>query len=105
VSKNFETKAVQKLYNKSLKNSRVKKEYQAVKDSLSEGVHPINLSEKSVYVSPTKVLVKKPEDRYLIDVSDTNAYIVGVSSRTNEKCMSKFKTLMNEMYNFDLKGY
>ena len=105
VSENFETKAVKKLYETSLKNPRVRKEYQAVKDSLREGVHPINLSGKSVYVSPTKVLVKKPEGRYLIDVSDTNAYIVGVTSRTNEKCMSKFKTLMNEMYNLDLKGY
>lgn len=105
VSENFETKAVKKLYNTSLKNPRVRKKYQGVKDSLRKGVHTINLSEKSVYVSSTKVLVKKPEGRYLIYVSDTNAYIVGVSSRTNEKCMSKFKTLMNELYNLDLKGY
>lgn len=105
VSENFETKAVKKLSKISLKNPRLKKEYKAVKDLLKEGVHPVNLSEKSTYVSPTKVLVKKPEGRYLVDVSDTNAEIVAVSSRTNEKCMSKFKTLMNELYNLDLKGY
>jgi len=105
VSENLETKAVKKLYKTSLKNPRLKKEYKAVKDLLKEGVHPVNLSEKSAYVSPTKVLVKKPEGRYLVDVSDTNVEIVGVSSRTNEKCMSKFKTLMNELYNLDLKGY
>jgi len=105
VSENWETKAVKKLYKTSLKNPRLKKEYKAVKDLLKEGVHPVNLSKRSAYVSPTKVLVKKPEGRYLVDVSDTNAEIVGVSSRTNEKCMSKFKTLMNELYNLDLKGY
>ena len=105
VSENLETKAVKKLYKISLKNPRLKKEYKAVKDLLKEGVHPVNLSKKSAYVSPTKVLVKKPEGRYLVDVSDTNAEIVGVSSRTNEKCMSKFETLMNELYNLDLKGY
>lgn len=105
VSENFETKAVKKLYKTSLKNPRLKKEYKAVKDLLKEGVHPVNLSEKSAYVSPTKVLVKKPEGRYLIEVSDTSAEIVGVSSRSSEKSMSRFKTLMNELYNLDLKGY
>ena len=105
MSENFETKAVKKLCKASLKNPRVKKEYKAVKDLLKKGVHPINLSEKSTYVSPTKVLVKKPEGRYLVEVSDTSAEIVGVSSRTNNKCMSRFKKLMNELYNLDLKGY
>lgn len=105
VSENFETNAVKKLCKASLKNPRVKKKYKAVKDFLKQGVHPINLSEKSTYVSPTKVLVKKPEGRYLVEVSDTSADIVGVSSRTNNKCMSRFKTLMNELYNLDLKGY
>ena len=105
VSENFETKAVKKLCKASLKNPRMKNEYKAVKDLLEQGVHPINLSRKSTYVSPTKVLIKKPEGRYLVEVSDTSAEIVGVSSRTSEKCMSRFKTLMNELYNLDLKGY
>ena len=52
-----------------------------------------------------KVLVKKPEGRYIVDVSDTEAQIVGVSSRTNKKCMSKFETLMNKLYNLNIKGY
>ncbi len=105
VSENFETNAVKKLCKASLKNPRVKKEYKGVKDLLKQGVHPINLSEKSTYVSPTKVLVKKAEGRYLVDVSDTNAEIVAISSCTNKKCMSKFETLMNKLYNLDLKGY
>lgn len=63
------------------------------------------LSEKLTYVSPRKVSVKKPEGRYLVEVSDTSAKIVGVSIRTNQKRMSRFKTLMNELYNLNLKGY
>ena len=105
VSENFETNAVKNLSKASLKNPRVKKEYKAVKDLLEQGIHPINLSEKSTYVSPTKVLVKKSEGRYLVDVSDTHAEIVGVSARTNKESMSKFGRLMNEMYKLDIKGY
>jgi len=82
-----------------------KKEFKSVKNLIRKGVHPTNLSEKSTYVSSTKVLVKKPEGRYLIEVSDTSAEIVGLSSRSNEKCMSKFKTLMNQLYDLDIKGY
>ena len=105
VSENLETKAVKKLYNLSLKNPNLKKEYKDVKDLLNKGIHPVNIGKKSTFVSPTKVLVKKPEGRYLVDVSDTHAEIVGVSARTNKKCMSKFETLMNTLYNLDLKGY
>jgi hypothetical protein len=101
----FDIVYVGKLCKASLKNPRMKKEYKAVTDQLKQGVHPVNLSERSTYVSPTKVLVKKPEGRYLVEVSDTSAEIVGVSSRTNDKCMARFKTLMNELYNLDLKGY
>jgi hypothetical protein len=105
VSEQFETNAVKNLAKTSLKNPRLKKEYIVVKDLLKEGVHPVNLSEKSTYVSSTKVLVKKAEGRYIVDVSDTHADILAVSSRTNDKCMAKFKTLMNKLYNLDLKGY
>jgi hypothetical protein len=105
VSENLETKAVKKLYNLSLKNPKLKKEYKNVKDLLKKGIHPVNIGKKSTFVSPTKVLVKKPEGRYLVDVSDTHAEIVGVSARTNKKCMSMFGTLMNQLYNLDLKGY
>ena len=105
VSENLETKAVKKLYNLSLKNPNLKKEYKDVKDLLKKGIHPVNIGKKSTFISPTKVLVKKPEGRYLVDVSDTHAEIVGVSPRTNKKCMSKFQTLMNKLYNLDLTGY
>ena len=85
MSENFETNGVKKLYKVSFKNLRIKKEYKAVKELLKQGVHPINLIEKPTYVSPTIVLVKKSEGRYLIKVSDTSTEIVGVSSRKNEK--------------------
>jgi hypothetical protein len=80
VSEKWETTAVKKLYDKSLQNPRVKKKYEAVKDLLKKWVHPVNLILSSTYISLTKVLVKKPEGRDLIDVSDTKAEIVGVSS-------------------------
>jgi len=105
VSEYWATKAIKKVYDTSLKNPKVKKEYKAIKDLLKEGVHPVNLSEKSTYVSSTKVLVKKPESRYIVDVSDTEAKIVGVSSRKHDKCMARFETLMNDIYNLDLTGY
>lgn len=105
VSENLEPKAVKNLCNLSLKNPNLKREYKGVKDLFKKGIHPLNIGKKSTFVSPTKVLVKKPKGRYLIDVSDTHAEIVGVSARTNKKYMSKFQALMNEQYNLDLKGY
>ena len=105
VSENLETKAVKKLYNLSLKNSKFKKEYKEVKELLNKGIHPVNIGKKSTFVSSTKVLIKKREGRYLVNVSDTHAEVVGASVRTNKKFMSKFETLMNSLYNLDLKGY
>ena len=105
ISKQLRLNYIFKIYSLSLKNPNLKKEYKDVKDLLEKGLHPVNIGKKSTFVSPTKVLVKKPEGRYLVDVSDTYAEIVGVSARTNKKCMSKFKTLMNELYNLYLKGY
>ena len=105
VSERFQTKAVKKLSKTCLKNPRLQKEYKSVKDLLRKGVYSTNLSKKSTYVSSTIILVKKPEGRYLMEVSDTSVEIIGVSSRSNEKCMSKFKTLMNQLYNLDIKEY
>ena len=105
VSELFETNAVKNLAKISLKNPRVNKEYLEIKAQIEQGVHPVNLSNKSTYISSTKVLVKKPEGRYIVDVSDTEAQIVGVSSRTNKKSMGKFKNLMNKLYDLNLEGY
>ena len=105
VSEKFEKKAVRKVAKTSLKNPRVKSEYKTVQGQLEDGIHPVNLSEKSTFVSSTKVLVKKNEGRYLVDVSDTHADILGLSSRTNQVCMRKFEKLMNELYDLNLKGY
>ena len=105
VSEKFETNAVRKVAKKSLKYPRVKREYTLVKSQIEDGIHPVNLSEKSTFVSSTKVLVKKNEARYIVDVSDTHADILGLSSRTNEGCIEKFEKLMNELYDLNLKGY
>ncbi len=105
VTEQFESNAVKKLAKTSLKNPRLQKEYLVVQSSIEEGIHPVNLSEKSTYVSSTKVLVKKSEGRYIVDVSDTTAEILAVSSRTDDKCIQKFEKLMNKLYGLDLKGY
>lgn len=91
--------------NKSFRNPIVKREYQFVKNQLQDGIHPVNLSQKSTFVSSTKVLVKKSEGRYIIDVSETHVDILGLSSRTNQRCMERFEKLMNELYDLNLKGY
>ena len=59
VSETFETNAVIRFANKFLKNPMVKREYKLVKSQLEDGIHLVNLSEKSTFVSSTKVLVKK----------------------------------------------
>jgi len=105
INEKFESKAVKKLVKKALNNQDVKKEYDQIKKRIEEGVHPVNLSNKSTYISSTKVLVKKSEGRYIVDVSDTEAQIVGISSRTNEKSMVKFMNLMNKLYDLNLEGY
>ena len=105
VSEKFETKSVKKLANKSLKDPRVKREYKSVKNQLEDGIHPVNLSERSTFVSSTKVLVKKNEARYIVDVSDTYAYILGLGSRTNQGCIERSGKLMNELYDLNLRGY
>ena len=40
-----------------------------------------------------------------MDVSDTEAQIVGISSRTKKKSMEKFMNLMNKLYDLNLEGY
>jgi len=108
VSERFETNAVKNLAKISLKNPRVNKEYLEIKAQIEQGVHPANLSNKSTYItyiSSTKVLVKKSDGRYIVDVSDTEAQIVGVSSRKNKKSMGKLKNLMNKLYDLNLEGY
>lgn len=72
VSENFETNAVKKVCQASLKNPRVKDEYQNFKDLLEQEIHLFNLSDKLTFVSSTKVLVKKPAGRYFIYVLDTS---------------------------------
>ena len=83
----------------------VKREYKLVKSQIEDKIHTVNLSKKSTFVSSTKVLVKKNEGRYIVNVSDTHADILGLSSRTNQVCMEKFEKLMNELYDLNLKGY
>ena len=105
VSERFETNAVRKVARTALRDPLFKKEYEFVKSELEQGIHPVNLSAKSTYVSSTKVLVKKGEGRYIVEISETNADILGISTRTNARCMDKFESLMNKLYDLDIKGY
>lgn len=72
---------------------------------MKEGIHPVNLTERSCYVSATKVLVKKSEGRYIVDVSDTNAEVIAIGVKSNDNSVAKFKKLMNKLYDLDLEGY
>jgi hypothetical protein len=93
------------LYKEAMKNPRIKQEYQNIKNLLEEGIHPVNIGKNSAFVSSTKVLIKKGEARYIVDVSETTAEIVGVNSRKDARYIKKFESLMNIISNLDLKGY
>ena len=103
VTERFEASAVSKLANSSLKTPALKTEYERVKNTIKEGIHPVNIGYKSTFVSANKVLIKCPKGRYLVEVVDTKADILGVSLRTNRKFMKRFEKLMNEIYDVDLK--
>lgn len=87
------------------KNLIEKREYRLVKSQLEVGIHPVNLSERSTFVSSTENNSKKNRGRCIVDVSDTHADILGLSSRTNQGCIERFEKLMNELYDLNLKGY
>lgn len=71
IFENLETSGIKKLCRTSLQQQALRKEYNRLKDSLAEGIHPVNAGKKSTYVGSDKVLVKKSEGRYLVQVSDT----------------------------------
>ena len=95
VSENFKTSAVKKLSNASLKNPRLKKEYKAIKAKIEEGVHPVNLSDKSTYVSSSKVLVKKSEGRYLVNGISTSTCDFGYLSNRQILIFFQILNLIN----------
>ena len=105
VSENFQTNAIKKLAKASLKNTEFQKEYSVVKALLEAGVSPTKIGGGSTYVSSNMVLIKKPEGRYLVQVSDNNIDIVGISARCNTKRMRIFQDLMNKEYDVNLRGY
>lgn len=105
VYENFEIPAVKRLCTSSLRNQRLEREYRLVKEQLRNGIHPVNIGQKSTYVSPTKVLIKKSEGRYLVEITSTGIKILGFSSRGNAQGMSQFQRLMNQHHDTDLKGY
>lgn len=105
VVENFGPKSVKKLAKVALKSPDLKNEYQSITTKLSQGIHPVKISERSTYVSADMVLIKKPVGRYLVKISDSTIEIVGFSRRSNLDNMRKFAKLMNELYNVDIKGY
>lgn len=101
----FDSNTAAKLAKNALKDPILKKEYAKIKNSLNEGIHPINIGKKSAFVSADKVLIKAAKGRYLAKVSDTHVEIIGFVSRSSDNAMRNFANLMNKMYNLDLKGY
>ena len=97
---NYNPNAVKKLVNTALNNQDVKKEYYRIKKRLEEGVNPVDIGKKSTPVSSNKVLIKVDEGRYLVEVSGNQVKVLGMCDRSNNK---NVKTLMNRMYDVDLK--
>jgi len=103
VTKQFEASAISKLANKLLKTPALKTEYERVKTAIKEGIHPVNIGSKSTFVSANKVLIKCPKGRYLVEVVNTKADILGISLRSNAKFMKWFEKWMNVIYDVDIK--
>ena len=101
VTERFETSAVSKLAKTSLKNSQLKKEYARVKESIKEGIHPVNVGYNSAFVSSDKVLVKCSKGRGAIFGGICE--ILGFVARTDEKSVNRFEKLMNKLYNLNLQ--
>lgn len=76
------------------KSNVVKNEYKEVKELLNKGIHPVNIVKKSTFVSSTKVLIKKPEGRYLVEISGDQVNVLGICARGNKKNVKSFENLM-----------
>ena len=87
----------------ALNNQDVKNEYERIKKRLEEGINPVDIGRKSTPVASNKVLIKGDEGRYLVEVSGGQVKVLGMCARGNKKNVNSFKTLMNEMYDVDLK--
>ena len=105
VSENFETNTVRRLARQTLRSQDIKREYRTIKEQIKQGIHPVNLSSKSTFVSPTKVLIKKPKGRYLVEVTDTHVEIVGMSKRGDDQGLAQFQRSMNELYDLKITSY
>lgn len=86
-----------------MKSEGVKNEYGRIKKRLEESIDPVDISMRSTPVSSNKVLIKGDKGRYLVEVSGDQIKVLGMCNRGNQKNVNSFKTLMNKMYDVNLK--
>ena len=103
--KTFKNKsnAVKKLVKTALKDQDVLNEYTRIKKRLQEGINPVDIGKKSTLVSSNKVLIKRDEGRYLVEVSENQVNVLGICARGNKKNVKSFENLMNGMYGVNLQ--
>lgn len=80
----------------ALKNQILKREYAALKINLEKGTNPVEIGNKSTAVGHDKVLIKKGNGRYLVQVSVVKVEILGLCARSGD--VQTFATLMNGTY-------
>lgn len=103
IDEKFDSKAVQKLTKRALKNQRVKKEYEGIKQRLSEGANPIDIGKKSTNLPGNKVLIKGSHGRYLVENSGDQVNVLGIGARGDNQNIKTFEALMNKMYDLNLQ--
>lgn len=99
-SEKFETNAVKKLAQKSLKNPRVSQEYERIKNQIQQGTHPKQIGGKTAYVGSDIVLIKWC---YLMKVDGDKVYGLGLTDRSDFKKVRVFRDSMNELYDLTLQ--
>ena len=97
----FSSNAVSRLVNRSLKNNKVKKEYDRIMVKLEAGIQPLDIGAKSSKLRSDKILIKARYGRYFIQTTGSEINVLGIGDRANN--MKEFEALMNKMYDVDLQ--
>ena len=71
---------------------------------MQEGVDPLDIGPNTVPVASDKVLIKGRHGRYLVQkVLVDQVNILGVATRGNSKNMNSFESVINNLYDLNLK--
>jgi hypothetical protein len=90
------TNAINNLFSTALKNQRVDREYQGVKEKLANGENPFNIGKKTSNISSNTgnktVIIKKDSGPYIVDIDKNNEVkILGIADRSNKQNIKTFK--------------